>query len=394
MQNYRLYNKFEGIMAINKGTKGNHFVWRKYLEAFSQGNKVFVKDIKDGNAFQAQTDSIAKKNDLYMLTSRISDAELRMLFQTITTMPAEEAWLFKEFNEYTMMLVNYLNYDLSYLITKPLGHEVKERWNESIKNKVDKKYTQRIQEKLFTFYENNFYPVYKRLLNKDASFYNDIFSEKEKSIDNFKCIFSYKMERFFYKESIRFLLGQNASLLKSTINHIYNEVKENNEFMNDNSELIMGFVIFILTQHYRTLKKINSYKNAVYAVESLEPHDFNIQNMQSLCIHLYPVINACILMQKEYRIAFLSNNTECKFITSDHPVINTYRKVMENKFHCSEFELFYPLTPMLAVLFTRRGFFKNKPEVELTEDDVKEYNKLTIEEADRYIYSIEEFRCN
>lgn len=88
------------------------------------------------------------------------------------------------------------------------------------------------------------------------------------------------------------------------------------------------------------------------------------------------------------KIIFLTNSSSTPFLSSDQPVINTFSADTSDTDTVEEVELFYPLTPRLAILVTKDATYSGGvSEVPLLEDAVKRYNNMIEKEAFEFVYS-------
>ncbi len=73
-------------------------------------------------------------------------------------------------------------------------------------------------------------------------------------------------------------------------------------------------------------------------------------------------------------ISILKNSTELEFVTGDQPVYNLDMKGKGQNEHATKFNLYYPISPKLALLITENP----RVDRELTIDEVNEYNKFIV----------------
>ena len=88
----------------------------------------------------------------------------------------------------------------------------------------------------------------------------------------------------------------------------------------------------------------------------------------------------------------LKNATQIPFITSDRPSINLYGKLVSNvQVVDGAFELYFPISNKLAILWSERPCYKNIPEISLNSDDeIKRYNRQIFDNAGKYVFSAKE----
>lgn len=367
-----------------KGTKGSHFVWQRYLNSFANNQNIYVKDIQNDRVWATKTENVAKKVNIYALKKRISDYDKECYKK-----------IFKDVNlnyDYLTILdrlVCFLNNDVSIALKDYSPYISKTLTNFVNKAPLQNDYNKN-QEVLFTFYENRFEDIYKSLLDKNASFYNAYTGNINEMARCYMGSYRATMLTTLQIEISKFVPKAFDCYddLKNYRKEIYNEFNEKKkkidekiravfDFVNDEGNNIFNFMQFFITQSLRTVKhrkqffeKTNKYKN------------INLEAMYTLALHINSYFIASRLICRGYRIVFLVNQTNYNFITSDQPIINTYDDFKYNS------ELYYPLAPKLAILFTNRECYQKIEEINLKEIDVIEYNKLLARNADRFLYSV------
>jgi hypothetical protein len=88
------------------------------------------------------------------------------------------------------------------------------------------------------------------------------------------------------------------------------------------------------------------------------------------------------LERKQYKIRFIENNTASPFIAGDQPVIN-----MLTIHGTDDLELFYPLSPRLALILTKDIVkFPNRERI-ASQFEVERYNYAIYNKSEDQIYS-------
>lgn len=367
-----------------KGTKGSHFVWQRYLNSFASDQNIYVKDIQNNRIWVTKTENVAKKTNIYTLQKKISEYDKECYKKIFDEVNISDDYL-------TILdsLVCFLNNDVS-IALKNYHPYIQKELSEFVNNAPLQEDYDKNQEKLFTFYETRFANIYESLLNKDASFYNNQLDNIGEAAICYMGSYRITMLTFLKIEIAKFVSKafEGYEGLKDQRKKIYNELNEIRkiidkkvrdifDFVNNKGDNIFNFMQFFITQSLRTVKhqkqfyeKIKKYKN------------INAEAIYMLALHINTYFIASRMICRGYRIVFLVNQTKYTFITSDQPIINTYENFAYNS------ELYYPLAPDLAMLFTNRDCYQKIEEIMLREFDVLEYNKLLAKNADRFIYSI------
>lgn len=367
-----------------KGTKGSHFVWQRYLNSFASDQNIYVKDIQNNRIWVTKTENVAKKTNIYTLQKKISEYDKECYKKIFDEVNISDDYL-------TILdsLVCFLNNDVS-ITLKNYHPYIQKVLSEFVNNAPLQEDYDKNQEKLFTFYENRFASIYESLLKKDASFYNGQLDNIGEAAKCYMGSYRTTMLTFLQIEMTKFVSKafEGYEELKDQRKEIYNELNEIRkkidekvrdifDFVNNKGDNIFNFMQFFITQSLRTVKhqkqffeKIKKYKN------------INAEAIYILALHINTYFIASRMICRGYRIVFLVNQTNYNFVTSDQPIINTYENFDYNS------ELYYPLAPDLAMLFTNRECYQKIEEIMLREIDVLEYNKLLAKNADRFIYSI------
>lgn len=96
--------------------------------------------------------------------------------------------------------------------------------------------------------------------------------------------------------------------------------------------------------------------------------------------------NVGVYIAQEFSLSLLHANGKC-FIAGDQPVLNTY-----STFDASvpaNVELYYPITPELAVLLTRNPLYSNGDKFDISEDEVAKYNVLEFRASGEEVFAKE-----
>lgn len=172
------------------------------------------------------------------------------------------------------------------------------------------------------------------------------------------------------------------------LNHLKNS---NIDFLNSEEDKFQ-FMFFICLQYMRTNMLKNNIQKSAKTGQNQKPIDPTlIDNIWSVLYVIFA--RRCaegICSRKSYRFLILKNNNTIPFITGDQPVINT-RTDYSVYTEAEELELYYPLTPSLALLITTsRDGNKDQSILEVQEDEVKVYNDLIFKASHELIFANDE----
>ena len=145
------------------------------------------------------------------------------------------------------------------------------------------------------------------------------------------------------------------------------------------------FTFFLCNQYFRTKRIRNGivgafqqmYKESRY-LNSINPINIWIPLSLGFATHVGAYIT------QEYSITLLHANEE-HFIVGDQPVLNTYSTFDMSS--PTDMELFYPITPELAVLLTKNPLYVNGELVDIGKDEVMKYNNLEVRMSEEQIFA-------
>jgi hypothetical protein len=230
-------------------------------------------------------------------------------------------------------------------------------------------------------------------------FFNDINKIVLEIDDQWLCIFSWVNNLISLKDNIKddciqksldilakeFNENVHASIenigskyLKSLYDEdisFYNEEKGNAEFN-----------IFLCEQYFRTKQIKESIMKRHIPIKNV-----NYENCRNVVSHVLSINLAATLsaQKSHFKCCLLKNNTGVSLYTSDQPVINIGADNKNpKKLTVFEFEFYYPITPKLAFLLcVKDNFLGSKETLELTENNVKNYNAKMISQCGDIIFS-------
>ena len=135
----------------------------------------------------------------------------------------------------------------------------------------------------------------------------------------------------------------------------------------------------------------NSCKDKKIATEIAKKRGVNIENFTYLLAHFMPITLTDALTVDRFKVILLKNKTTSPFLTSDNPSINP-NLLMDNEISINEkaFEIYFPLSPDLAVLISNQFIYtdlNDVDEIEITEEAIiLHWNRLIIKQATRCVY--------
>ena len=224
-------------------------------------------------------------------------------------------------------------------------------------------------------------PLMKKLNYGWIEIFNKLFELK--TLLNNKGISTLELENLFDVAICNFeeeLHTQIEPIGDDFLKSLYNK---DISFYQDESQT-MSFFIFICQQYFRTKKMSVNIKNALLGFDK-----FNIDAMWSILRHILATQLGFSLYQdrNKYHLILLENTSPFPFITGDQPIINTYAVGLKLEEEVEELELYYPLTPNLALLISEKDEYSSSTVLSVSEYEVIEYNKWIYNESNSQIYA-------
>lgn len=156
---------------------------------------------------------------------------------------------------------------------------------------------------------------------------------------------------------------------------------EDLEFL-DNEEDLLPTMIYISFQYLRT-------KNMQEAIKPvLSRYSYLSEKYLNFFPFIYaPAIANSLAFLKETRYIFFDNNTEIDFITTDQPIINVKKDVVNNAGEVSQMDLYYPITPKKAIIIHYQEQEEKRKYVSIENEQVVYYNNMMLKNAREFIFS-------
>jgi len=145
-------------------------------------------------------------------------------------------------------------------------------------------------------------------------------------------------------------------------------------------EQAMNFLLFISEQYFRT-KKMRS------AIEKIPSQ--NLKTIWPILRHIHASQMALNLYttRDRYTLVLLKNGSHAPLLTGDQPIINTKVVPEERDKPPEKLEMYYPVSPKLAVLLTEKEKGKTYSPTVLHYEEVERYNRMIVAHALEQVYS-------
>lgn len=157
----------------------------------------------------------------------------------------------------------------------------------------------------------------------------------------------------------------------------------------------MDFMYFLCVQYMRTEKIRKSVLEAVGSVKTV-----NFEKIWNVLSHIFATNMGWVFYaeRKSFKIILLKNETTKEFITGDQPVINTYANIGMSITPPDKVELYYPVSPRIAILISEKEEYKEIHRKLLNESDVVSYNNLIVSNSYSQVYAtsisvLKEYNC-
>lgn len=363
-------------------TKENHYVPQFYLKSFlNSDNTIFYYDKQAKKVYSTTTlQKLAVKKNLYTVQDKISRADRQYfcdLFQ-INSLPLLA-------QQFLSCLICFLNDELKELfsIQCKSNKEIENQLNTLLEHRLNTPDISRNQELLFSFYEEQFQPIYHRLINtEDATF----LQTQEKAATSY---LAYKI-----MHRILSYLGKKVAILVKDYpqaSPLPTYTFERTLFADQH----LNCLHYIITQYFRIPHRLSSFSIPQTYQDIITKRlgsPITEKNVMFLMVHFQSLNVIGKLVSDNYRFILIKNKSRKSFISSDNPAINSFCSVSSAEKPPEGFEIFFPLTPSLALLYTKYCFDKEfSPQTAtITLKDSSQavfWNQLLFKEAERYVYA-------
>lgn len=165
-----------------------------------------------------------------------------------------------------------------------------------------------------------------------------------------------------------------------------------NTFFNDKH---LNCLHYIITQYFRIPLRLSFFSISQSHQDTITKRfgaPITEKNIMFLMLHFQSLNVIDKLVSNNYRFILIKNQSKKAFITSDNPAINPFNRISSAKEPLEGFEIFFPLSPNLALLYTKYCLDKNfSPQTAtITLKDASQvvyWNQLLFKEAERYVYA-------
>jgi hypothetical protein len=168
-----------------------------------------------------------------------------------------------------------------------------------------------------------------------------------------------------------------------SIDYIEKLLEKDSSFF-ENDEDRGKFLVYLVAQYLRTKSMRERLLNNAGSTKSI-----NVENCIGALSHISTTTIAFnMFASPDFRtITFLENNTDLEFLTSDQPIINIHAYDTPTNQAPEKLAFYYPISPKLAILVSQDV---KDSSIELSEEDVEDYNQKLISFSLEQIFSSSE----
>ncbi|MDL5246381.1 DUF4238 domain-containing protein [Leptospira weilii] len=135
------------------------------------------------------------------------------------------------------------------------------------------------------------------------------------------------------------------------------------------AEKYITFVTSISHQYFRTKKMRDRMVSNLKEAKS-----FNAGEIVPVMRSIFATTFAFSIVKMNLHFTFLQSEGECRFIAGDQPLINTFATGKASNEEIQELELYYPISPNLALLINVKDERTKFTEKKITEEEVRKFN--------------------
>lgn len=370
-------------MPKTDNTSKNHYVPQFYLKSFMDANnKIWQGTILNGKIEPKKIENVCYKYNLYTIADKFTVGDIDRISKT---------W-FRDLvipEDFKYTLVAYLNGDLASVFWQQVPYktdsEIKNIFNSEL-NEVLNFNSCKMQENLFTYiYESKYLQstLSKIIERKDISFL------KQGNSNDIQ-LYSWLNITCFIDEE---MMKKMTTIINNDklINSIKQECKLPRKHLQND---FYNLLLYMVNQFFRT-EKLSKIARENFEKSNLGLKSFgleqNPQKIYFLFLHIVPInlLNNCLNLN--YKLILIENQSNIEFITSDNPCINLYATLTERRIlEDNELELYLPLSPQIALLFSNRECYRvlSKPKLVLNNDSqVIPFNGAVKKSASKFIYA-------
>lgn len=226
----------------------------------------------------------------------------------------------------------------------------------------------------------------RKLNGKWIDAFNSIYKVRREAEE--KGVSKNKLDHFFDIQKCNFEENLHSRIESSSAKFLNMLYQGDHSFFDDANERSL-FIVFLCQQYFRTRSMAERFRQLVGPIEN-----FNVDATWQVLRHvLATTLSARIFLDTaRYYPVLMNNKSRISFITGDQPIINPligeltlddFPNSLDDL--SSEVELYYPLTPNLALLLTKN--FCGEHEINCSEAEATKYNRYIRKQSSKQVYA-------
>lgn len=150
----------------------------------------------------------------------------------------------------------------------------------------------------------------------------------------------------------------------------------------ENTEYFLEAMIFICFQYLRTKKMKTGLESKFQNSDIIIPKYTNL-----ISIVMATSLAISLASKENIKFIFYENLSGLKFITSDQPLMNLKIDEKDEKGNIRDFELYYPINPMVAILIHFNEQNEKYAHELIDLEKVKQLNSFVYEYAEEFVFA-------
>lgn len=156
---------------------------------------------------------------------------------------------------------------------------------------------------------------------------------------------------------------------------------EDLKFLDANNELLFAMV-YVCFQYLRT-------KNMKETIKPIIPkYDYLSEKFLNIFPFIYaPGMADTLTYVKDIKFIFFDNQTDVDFITTDQPIINIKKHLINEKGNVAQLDFYYPITPKIAIVIHYQEQDEKYKYSLIDREQVNTYNQKMLSNARDFVFS-------
>lgn len=176
----------------------------------------------------------------------------------------------------------------------------------------------------------------------------------------------------------------HAHIERSAIKYLDALRRQDASFCDSDTDML-DFLYFICIQYLRT----SGAQQSVVTAVANRLGGLRFDRMWKVLRHLFATNIAWTLYAERHHrcLIFLKNASSRPFLTADEPLVNICAMERSVEDQVEELEFYYPMSPRLAILLSRRTDLANGESIDLCFEQVDCYNRYIVHSSYEQVYA-------